>query len=204
MQRIKLDEEHALWASTLPETHVWKDAGFEEAWNLHPERRHVVMMFGKPVEVPRWQQAYGATYRYTGSSNTALSIPKLFVPLLNYAKHEVDARLNGILLNWYEGGGDYIGPHHDDTRDLIEGTPIMTVSFGESRTFRITCGKGKEKQTVDQSADNGTIFVMPWDTNQVWKHSVPKSKRYKGRRISVTFRAFSEGVLTGDAYFAED
>jgi hypothetical protein len=48
---------------------------------------------------------------------------------------------------------------------------------------------------LDFPAQDGTIFVMPYDTNRAWKHSVPKSARYVGRRISVTFRAFEK---TGD------
>ena len=202
MNNVKLDEENFLQTTMLPDELIWRDTVFDTAWNLHPAKRHVVKIFGRLVEVPRWQQAYGATYRYTGSSNDALPVPLEFVALLTHVQQEIDDRLNGILLNWYEGGDDYIGPHHDDTRDLVEDTPIVTVSYGEARKFRLTRGKGKEKFTVDQVADVGRVFVMPWGTNLAWKHSVPKSKRYSGRRISVTFRAFSGGVLDGAAYFA--
>jgi hypothetical protein len=31
---------------------------------------------------------------------------------------------------------------------------------------------------------------MPYNTNLAWKHSVPKRACYRGRRISVTLRAF--------------
>ena len=101
-----------------------------------------------------------------------------------------DARLNGLLLNWYEGPGHYIGPHHDSIKHMVRGAPIVTVSFGETRTFRLTRGKGESQQTRDFPATPGTVFVEPFATNLVWKHAVPKSVRYTSRRISVTFRAF--------------
>ena len=34
----------------------------------------------------------------------------------------------------------------------------------------------------------------PYDTNLVWKHAVPKSARYRARRISVTLRAFASAA----------
>ena len=50
---------------------------------------------------------------------------------------------------------------------------------------------------------HGTVFILPYATNLVWKHGVPKSARYTGRRISVTLRAFTAGVVstptTGEA-----
>src|SRR5262249_29056400 len=93
----------------------------------------------------------------------------------------------------------YIGPHHDSVKHMVEGAPIVTVSFGEERIFRLTLEKtvfveGKRKRVIDRELDfpapPGTVFVMPYDTNLAWKHGVPKSARYTGRRISVTFRAF--------------
>jgi alkylated DNA repair dioxygenase AlkB len=49
--------------------------------------------------------------------------------------------------------------------------------------------------TRDFRASHGTVFVMPFATNQRWTHEVPRTKRHRGRRISVTLRAFTSGVL---------
>ena len=107
-----------------------------------------------------------------------------------------------MLLNFYNGSGDYIGQHHDKTKGLITETPIVTISFGETRIFRLTKWRGKEKiGQHDFPAPEGRVFVMPWDTNKAWKHEVVKRTRYHGHRISVTIRAFSEGVLPTEEYF---
>jgi hypothetical protein len=44
---------------------------------------------------------------------------------------------------------------------------------------------------MDISLPNGSVIVIPWETNPAWTHSVPASRRFQGRRISVTLRAFS-------------
>ena len=157
---------------------------------MHPTEKHVIHMPGGPVRTPRWQQAYGLDYHYTGQVNRAQPVPEVLVPLREWARRVIDPRLNAFLLNWYEGPGHYIGPHHDKPDDMISGTPIVTISFGETRTFRMMQGKGDARRTLDFDAENGTVFVIPFETNLVWKHAVPKSARYNGRRISVTLRAF--------------
>ncbi|HEX4612838.1 MAG TPA: alpha-ketoglutarate-dependent dioxygenase AlkB [Urbifossiella sp.] len=170
---------------------VWDAAAFEAAWDLHPADKHIIHMPGGPVETPRWQQAYGADHRYTGRVNRGRPVPALLEPLRDWARAAINPQLNALLLNWYEGPGHYIGPHHDDDRDMIAGTPIATLSFGETRVFRLTRATDGGKETRDFPAENGAVFVLPFATNRVWKHAVPKSARYTGRRISVTVRAFT-------------
>jgi alkylated DNA repair dioxygenase AlkB len=177
----------------LPERLLWDEAAFEAAWATHQTDKHQIMMHGRLVQTPRWQQAYGADYHYTGRINKALPLPPVVEPLMAWVREQIDLRINGALLNWYEGPGHYIGPHHDSIKHMVEGSPIVTVSFGETRIFRLTKGKGADAKTLDFPASDGTVFVMPYDTNRAWKHSVPKSTHYTGRRISATFRAFEGG-----------
>lgn len=180
----------------IPPELDWDKVTFDAVWNRHP-----VKMLGKWIEVPRWQQAYGANYTYTGSRNNTLPVPQLLAGLLHWTKREIDERLNGLLLNWFEGSGDYIGPHNDSTKALVQGAPIVTVSFGETRLFRLEQGTGPARRVHDFDAVAGTVFMLPFATSLSWKHSVPKRARYRGRWISVTFRAFETGVLPPDQYW---
>lgn len=192
-----LGDGHAFHSGRLPQALLWNEALFAAGWAMHPDDKHQILMHGRLVETPRWQQAYGADYHYTGRVNRALPVPPLLEPLLGWVRAQIDQRLNGALLNWYEGPGHYIGPHHDSVKHMAQGAPIVTVSFGETRVFRLTRGKGADAQTIDFPAPDRTLFVLPFDTNLAWKHSVPKSARYIGRRISVTLRAFEADVPTG-------
>jgi alkylated DNA repair dioxygenase AlkB len=184
-----LDDGHHFFVGRLPESLRLDAAGFEALWSIHPDSYHVIQMHGRPVETPRWQQAYGVDYRYTGRTNSALPVPSSLEPFRDWARRSIDERLNGLLLNWYDGDlGHYIGPHHDSVKQMINGAPIVTISLGEERIFRLSYPESK--QARDFQAESGTVFVMPYETNLTWKHSVPKFNRHRGRRISLTLRAF--------------
>jgi alkylated DNA repair dioxygenase AlkB len=184
-----LDDGHRFLVGRLPGELCPDAAGFEVLWDLHPSDYDVIHMLGRPVKLPRWQQAYGKDYHFSGRTSEAQPIPTVLDPFLGWSRERIDDRLNGLLLNWYDGAlGHYIGPHNDETTGLVPGVPIVTVSFGEERIFRQT--HPKLKLTRDFQVEAGTVFVMPHDTNDAWKHSVPKFARYRGRRISITLRAF--------------
>jgi alkylated DNA repair dioxygenase AlkB len=195
IDHVLADGSH-FFLGSLPKELEWDTAAFSVVWALHPTEKHRIKIHGREVETPRWQQAYGADYYYTGGINRALPVLRELEPLLHWVQRVVDPRCQGILVNWYEGPRHYIGPHHDSTTGMVRGAPIVTVSYGETRTFRLSRGKGEDRQTRDFSAADGTIFVMPYETNQAWKHEVVKSARYIGRRISVTFRALVQGTET--------
>lgn len=188
-EAIRLDDSHQMYIS-LPIPEFTLDfEKFMEIWNAHPEKYHTLKIHGKEVLTPRWQQAYGKNYRYTGSKNNALTIPDSFLHFLNWSKENIDNRLNGLLLNWYDGKKDhYIGAHRDDTRDLEVDSPIVTISLGQERVFRMR--PYKKKGFKDITVRNGEVIVVPWKTNLAWTHEVPKFKKYDGKRISVTLRAF--------------
>jgi hypothetical protein len=82
------------------------DARFEELWTLHPAEFYEMRQpgTGATIPVPRWQQAYGRDYRYSGNVNRALPTPAIVEPFLAWAQSTLDARLNGFRLNWYDAG----------------------------------------------------------------------------------------------------
>ncbi|MBI4022190.1 MAG: alpha-ketoglutarate-dependent dioxygenase AlkB [Candidatus Andersenbacteria bacterium] len=186
----RLNDHHAIYCGRLPPELMPNQDQFQVLWRLHPDTYHQIMIHGRLVNTPRWQQAYGFDYHYSRSLNKALPLPELLHPLLAWCKDTVDRRLNGILLNWYDGKlKHYIGRHRDSTDNMVPGTPIVTVSFGDTRTFRLRPWKGKG--FVDFTIDDGTVFVMPYESNLHWTHEVPYSVQRLGRRVSVTLRAFS-------------
>jgi alkylated DNA repair dioxygenase AlkB len=183
----KLDEVCGIWEGRLPDTLL--PGRLDELWNLHPDEFHEIMMHGRLVKTPRWQQAFGKDYHYTGKVNKALPIPPKLQGFAKWSRDAVDARLNGMLLNWYDGSmGHYIGAHRDSTKEMVARTPIVTISLGETRTFRLR--PWRAKGYLDFEARHGTVFVMPYETNLAWTHEVPKQTKCQGRRISITMRAF--------------
>jgi alkylated DNA repair dioxygenase AlkB len=168
------------------------EARLEELWALHPAEFYEMRQpgTGATIPVPRWQQAYGRNYRYSGNVNRALPVSPMLELYLAWVRSAFDARLNGLLLNWYDAElAHRIGPHRDSIAGLVEGTPIVTISLGAARIFRLSPAKGKG--FVDFEAAHGTVLVVPWETNRHLKHAVPHRATDTGRRISVTARAFA-------------
>jgi alkylated DNA repair dioxygenase AlkB len=187
----RLDAHSPFWLGGLSESLRWDRARFDAFWALHPLEYHDLRMHGRWTKTPRWQQAYGRDYVYSGSRNDAQPILPCLAPLLRWARRAVEPRLNGLLVNWYDGAlGHYIGRHHDSVAGLVSDAPIVMISLGERRSlrFRLAGGRGFR----DFPVADGSVAVLPLATNARWKHEVPASKRLVGRRISVTLRAFAE------------
>jgi len=185
----RLDPDHVLWIGHLPEHLVLSAKDFGVLWDMHPAEFHEIKMHGRLVKTLRWQQAYGADYHYTGRVNKALPMPSLLDPLLDWARATIDPRLNGLLVNWYEPRlNHYIGKHRDSTTHMIVGAPIAMISFGGDRVFRMRRWRGQAH--VDFPVTNGSVIIMPYDTNLTWTHEVLPGRETAPRRISVTIRGF--------------
>jgi alkylated DNA repair dioxygenase AlkB len=102
---------------------------------------------------------------------------------------------NQILLNWYSDGLHYIGPHSDDERQLVTESPVLSVTRGAARKFRLRQKKVKGI-LKDVLMPDGTVLVMGGKFQKELTHDVPKVGGAKGaavgRRINVTLRQFSE------------
>ncbi|MEO0534709.1 MAG: alpha-ketoglutarate-dependent dioxygenase AlkB [Cyanobacteria bacterium P01_A01_bin.123] len=188
-QRHTLDAQHCLWQGRLPDKFLANEQQFEEFWALHPENYNQIKIHGRTIKTPRWEQSYNKPYCYAGVTTSALPVPEPANPIWEWAKATIDARLNGILVTWYDGRlGHYIGKHRDSTQNMVAGAPIVTISLGQSRVFRLRPWQRKGYQ--DFPTDHGVVFIMPYRTNLAWIHEVPAFKKHQGRRIAIAFRAF--------------
>ena len=192
----ELPDGNSIRMGFVPDNLLMTQEPFDNLWALQPVEPQQIRMSGRMVDIPRRQKAFGHNYQFSGQTAVATPMPELLEPYLKWAQSAVDSRLNGLLLNWYTGElRHYIGPHHDDTRQLFHGSPITTISLGEQRMFRLTReekldGRGTVVDKREFAVDPGSVIILPWETNLAWKHSVPHFARYRGRRISITLRAF--------------
>jgi alkylated DNA repair dioxygenase AlkB len=93
---------------------------------------------------------------------------------------------NGILVNEYPDGTHYIGKHSDDERALSS-AGVVSVSFGDSRKFRIR-DKATNKIVMDIPTNSNEILIMGGDFQKEFTHEVPVEKKITTARISFTFR----------------
>ena len=186
-----MDEEYVFLTSSLPDDMNLRGTQFEQFWAMHPETFQSVRMRSGWVRLPRWQQAFGKDYQFSGQTAVAREIGVDVAPYLEWARDVVDPRLNGLLVNWYDGAlGHYIGRHRDSEKGLLAGVPIVTISLGEERLMRFRSSRGKGKERYDHPVSPGAVVVVPLETNREWSHEVPKFKRWTGRRISISLRGF--------------
>ena len=88
---------------------------------------------------------------------------------------------------------DKIGAHHDKTQDLSIGSSIFCLSLASSRKFRVSANK-KDKWTdkninADFIVEPNDCVQLKWDTNQVYRHEIVPSKKFKEVRYSITARS---------------
>lgn len=172
----------------LPEELKMNDKTFDIIWALKPQEEQQVKIFGKLIDIPRKNQAYGISYNFAGITVSCKPIPNILQPYLDFVnKSENEMGYNMILVNWYDNGDNYIGYHSDDVRQLVPNSSIYNMSFGAIRTFKLQ-SKCKEKNTYSYELENNSYLVMGGFCQSEFKHCIIKTKKIVGKRISLTFR----------------
>jgi len=186
IERFNITENSWLDEFKLP--NELKDISFEELWNLHPEQYGKIKMMGKVIPTPRWQESYGRDYIFSGMLHSASPTPNSFKPFLTWANSLGYGEFNQILINWYENGSHYIGKHSDNESQLCPQSPILTISLGGTRKFRLR-KKNIKGIAHDVIVNNGDVIVMCGDFQSELTHEIPKQAK-ADPRISITFRQF--------------
>lgn len=106
--------------------------------------------------------------------------------LMDLINEMFNSNFNGILVNRYSTGLEYIGPHSDDEKNL-DASGVIAISYGGERIFRIR--DKKTKQIVqDIPIKNLDIIHMGGDFQKEFTHEVPITKSQVEPRYSFTFR----------------
>ena len=152
-------------------------------------QQHDVTLFGKTHRVPRltaWHGESGVAYRYSGITHVANGWTPALERLLEYFDAQLGRSFNSVLANYYRHGADSMGWHSDDEQELGPQPLIASVSFGQSRTFRLK--HRQSAQTYKVELEHGSLLLMAGDTQRFWQHAIPKTSQKTGERINLTFR----------------
>lgn len=189
--RIQLDPES--WVDTcveIPSVAKFDGDKFEQLWLLHPEEFGRIKIYGKELSTPRWQQSYLKPYWFSGMIHDPLPLPELIQELYDWVK-TINPKINQCLINWYQDGNHYIGPHSDDETQLLPESDIFSFSYGAERQFYIHEKNGASLRTIHKiPMPHNSLVVMRGKMQRGYKHSVPKSARVNNRRVNITFRCF--------------
>ena len=80
------DEEHVVHCGVAPESWCPDEVAFEQWWDLHPEALGKIVIHGKTIDTPRWQQAYGRDYQFSGQTNVARALTPQMVSVLQWCQ----------------------------------------------------------------------------------------------------------------------
>ena len=148
-----------------------------------------IMMFGKKIITKRKVAWYGEKpfdYTYSHVKKTALYWNDPLKGIKDKVEKASGETYNSCLLNLYHNGGEGMGWHTDNEKELKKEGAIASVSFGAVRKFAFKHKKTQEK--VELLLDNGSLLVMKGTTQSHWLHRLPPSKKIITPRINLTFR----------------
>jgi alkylated DNA repair dioxygenase AlkB len=156
----------------------------------HAERRH---MYDRVLDVPRLVSFHDLV-------DEPAPHPRLeqMRRLLNdtYAG-ELGEPFTTAGLCLYRDGNDSVAWHGDKIgRSSTEDTMVAIVSLGATRVFALrphARGEspeppGRRHRTLRLSHRHGDLLVMGGSCQRTWEHSIPKTSRPVGPRISIQFR----------------
>ena len=87
----------------------------------------------------------------------------------------------------YRDGGDSVAWHGDKIgRSRSEDTVVAIVSLGATRVFALRPRGGGPSLRLPQG--HGDLLVMGGSCQRTWEHSVPKTAKPTGPRISIQYR----------------
>ncbi|MDI1317397.1 MAG: alpha-ketoglutarate-dependent dioxygenase AlkB [Flavobacterium sp.] len=143
-------------------------------------------MYDKMVTAPRMVSWYGDSERT--ELNPKQKWPNELLTIRKHVEHETKIKFNSVLLNLYRNGNDGVGWHCDKTTSSNKDMNIASVTFGETRMFRLRHKFMKHIPPLEIPLNHGTFLLMSGATNSYWEHQVPKTSRNVLPRINLTFR----------------
>ena len=199
--RIRLS--HGAWLDVVPGWLPGADDLFERLAEAVPWRAERRWMYDQVVSVPRLLCYYGA--------DDPLPDPALAEARRALDEHyrpEIGESLCTSGLCLYRDGRDSVAWHGDTSGRRVKETIVAIVSLGTPRALMLRprgAGQGGGPRRRPQTASyhgagqtlrylvgHGDLLVMGGTCQRTWEHSVPKTAKPTGPRISVQFRP--EGI----------
>jgi alkylated DNA repair dioxygenase AlkB len=170
------------WVDVRPAWLTGSDALFARLVDVVPWRAERRQMYERVVDVPRLVCFY--------EEDVPLPDPMLVAAreaLSGYYAGELGEPFRTAGLCFYRDGRDSVAWHGDTIgRSRTEDTMVAIVSVGEPRPLVLRPRGGGETQRFP--VGHGDLIVMGGSCQRTWEHSIPKTARPVGPRISIQFR----------------
>ncbi len=162
------------------------DAEFTRLWDtLDWERRE---------DAPRreyWQNNYGLPYTYGRGAGERTYECRPWDAFVLSTMERLNAdhgfELDCCFMNGYENGRDWLGWHSDNSDELNDDQPVISLSLGGERDIEIR--DMARTFTKRYRLEHGSVFIMPPGFQDAYEHRIPKAGFVVPARISLTYRS---------------
>ena len=159
-------------------------------------------LFGELLTTGAWKQRSRRMYdavvpepRLTAGWSTdpsAEGTPPVLREMCSTLSERYGVTFDRVWVNLYRDGRDSVAWHPDRNGRVHVDPLVATVSLGARRKFPVRPrGGGRVALTLEPGC--GDLVVMGGACQEEWEHTVPKTKRRVGPRMSVTIRHSEPG-----------
>lgn len=162
--------------------HYYNELLKNTAW-----REYEMEMYDKTLKVPRMISWYEDKSNIGAELDSPDWTPEL-LQIKERVEAETKVKFNSVLLNLYRNGNDGVSWHSDREENFGKDAIIASVSFGETRIFKLRHKFKKEIPKLEIPLHHGSYLLMGGTTQSFWQHQVPKTTKQILPRINLTFR----------------
>lgn len=173
-----LDAELKLWEQFFPK--VVADQYFKILKDTTPWQQRMRKMYDKTIPDPRLTAYYGGQNGLTWTSHL-LEIKKQIETACKVC-------FDRVLLNYYRDGNDSVAWHSDSLPADGKHHHIASVTFGETRIFKVRHKTDRTPKPLDIPLNHGSFLLMGETMQEHYEHQIPKTSKKIGGRINLTFR----------------
>jgi alkylated DNA repair dioxygenase AlkB len=172
------DSELRLWQHFLDKPKA--DNYYKMLLSEAPWQQRMRKMYDRVIADPRLTAYYGGENGHTWTP--------LLLALKEVVETVTELKFDRVLLNLYRNGRDSVAWHSDNLPADGKHHPIASVTFGDTRIFKVRHKSRKDIPVLDIPLTHGSLLLMG-DTMQMhYEHHIPKTARAVGPRINLTFR----------------
>jgi alkylated DNA repair dioxygenase AlkB len=176
VRRIDFDERS--WIDYCPGWLSGSDAVFDLLDATARWQQRTVTMWDNVLPEPRLT---------AGWSSDSTKAPPLLREMCELLSARYDIGFDSVWVNLYRDGHDSVAWHGDRNRHAMTRPMVATVSLGARRKFQLR-RRGTSRIEHVLMPGVGDLVVMGGECQNEWEHTVPKTARYVGARMSVTIR----------------
>ncbi len=172
------DADLQLWEQFF--TKADSDRYFKILLDTTPWQQRIRKMYDKMVPDPRLTAYYGGLNGLEWTADLMAIKAKV--------QDECGVLFDRVLLNYYRDGNDSVAWHSDTLPADGKHHPIASVTFGETRLFKVRHKSRMDVSRLAIALTHGSFLLMGETMQEHYEHHVPKTVRRVGARINLTFR----------------